>query len=90
MAYTSTIVIFILLIGVIIYHVYLLVRKDQPHLGEEVNEYPLAPVQPGKGKVTFSIIEIPKPRDQPPIPEENNDQTEAKENICTATPEYHY
>ena len=71
-AYTSTIIIFILLVGVIIYHVYLLVRKDHPRLGEEVNEYPLAPVQLGKDEVTFSVIEIPKPRDQSPTPEEND------------------
>ena len=87
-AYTSTIITFILLVGVIIYHVYLLVRKDHPRLGEEVNEYPLAPVQPGKDEVTFSVIEIPKPRDQSPPPEENNDQIEAKEIICIATPVY--
>ena len=87
-AYTSTIITFILLVGVIIFHVYLLVRKDHPRLGEEVNEYPLAPVQPVKDEVTFSVIEIPKPRDQSPTPEKNNDQIEAKESICTATPVY--
>ena len=87
-AYTSTIITFILLVGVVIYHVYLLVRKDHPRPGEEVNEYPLAPVQPGKDEVTFSVIEIPKPRDQSPPPEENNDQIEVKEIICTATPVY--
>ena len=83
-AYTSTIITFILLVGVIVYHVYLLVRKDHSQLGEEVNEYPLAPVQPG---MTFTVIEIPKPRDQSPTPEESNDQH--IEMICTATPEYH-
>ena len=87
-AYTSTIITFILLVGVIVYHVYLLIRKDPPRLGEEVNEYPLVPVQPGKDEVTFSVIEIPKPRDLSPTPEENNDQIEVKEIICTATPEY--
>ena len=87
-AYTSTIITLILLVGVIVYHVYLLVRKDHPRLGEELNEYPLAPVQPGKDEVTFSVIEIPKPRDQSPTPEENNDQIEAKEIICTTTPVY--
>ena len=75
-AYTSTIITFIILVGVIIYQVYLLFRKDHPWLGEEVNEYPLAPVQPGKDELTFSFIEIPKPRDQSPTPEENNDQIE--------------
>jgi hypothetical protein len=89
-AYTSTIITFILLVGVIIYHVYLLVRKDQPRRGEELNEYPLAPVQPtAKDEVTHSVVEIPKPRDQSPPPAEVNiDQIEAKEIISTATPVY--
>ena len=79
-AYTSTTITFILLVGVIIYHVYLLVRKDHPRLGEEVNEYPLAPVQPGKDEVhvTHSVVDIPESRDQSPTPEENNDQIEVK------------
>ena len=58
-AYISTIITFILLVGVIIYHVYLLVGKNQARLGEEVNEHPLAPVQPTKHKVTHSVLEIP-------------------------------
>ena len=41
-AYTSTMITFVLLVGVIIYHVSLLIRKDK--LPEDVNEYPLAPV----------------------------------------------
>ena len=76
-AYTSTIMTFILLIGVIIYHVYLLVRKDQPWLGdlEELNEYLLAPVQPVTNTVTHSSVEIPQDRDQSPPPAEiNNNQ----------------
>ena len=85
-AYTSTIITFILLFGVIIYHVHLLVRKDQPQRGEEVNEYPLAPV--AKAKVTHSVVEIPKPRDQSPPPEDKCDQIEIKELTCTATPVY--
>ena len=44
LAYTSTIITFILLVGVIIYLMYWLVRKDHPQPGEKVNEYPLAPV----------------------------------------------
>ena len=73
-AYTSTITIFILLVGIIIYHVYLLVVKNQARLGEEVNEYPLAPVQPAKHKVTHSVLEIPKAQDQSPLPAENSDR----------------
>ena len=83
-AYTSTIITFILLVGVIVYQVYLLVRKYQPQ-GEEVitNEYPLAPVQPAKAEMTYSEIEIPKPRDQSPPPEDND-----KSMIYTVTPLY--
>ena len=57
----------------IIYHVYLLARRDLPR-GEEVGEYPLALVQPAKAEVTHSVIEILKPRDQSPPPEANTDQ----------------
>ena len=81
-AYSSTI---ILLVGVIIYHVSLLVRKDR--LPEEVNEYPMAPVQPkDKAEVTHSVIELPKPRDQSPPPQANIDEVEIK--VLTATPMY--
>ena len=78
-AYTSTIAAFILLVGVIICHVSLLVRKNQ--LYERVNDYPMAPVQPAKAaKVTYSVIELPKPRDQfPPPPEAKNNEIEVKE-----------
>ena len=83
-AYTSTIITFILLVGVIIYHVSLLVRKDK--LPEEVNsEYPLTPVQTkDKAEVTHSVIEIPKPRDQCPLMKANSDEVEVK--VLTATP----
>ena len=86
MAYISTIITFILLVGVIIYHVYLLVkiRKDQPP--EEMNEFLLAPIQPAQAEVTYSIIELPKPRHQSPPPEVNFDEIEVKE--LTATPVY--
>ena len=56
-AYMSTIITFIILIGVIVYNVSLLIRKDQSQ--EEVDEYSLAPVQPAKAEVTHSVIEIP-------------------------------
>lgn len=85
-AYTSTIIAFILLVGVIIYHMYLLVGKDRPP--EEVEEYLLAPLQPAKAEVTHTVIELPKPRDPSPLPEANNDKIEVKELICTATPVY--
>ena len=54
-AYTSTIIIFILLVGVIIYHVYFLVRKDHPRRGEELNEHLLASVQAVKVEVANSL-----------------------------------
>ena len=83
-AYTSTIITFILLVGVIVYHVALLVRKDHP--SEKLEEYPLTPVQSAKDKVTHSFIEIPKPHDQSPPLEVNTDETEVKD--LTATPVY--
>ena len=84
-AYTSTIITFLLLVGVIIYHVSLLVRKDK--LPEEMNEYPMAPVQPkDKAEVTHSVIELPKPQDQSPPPQANSDEVEVK--VLTATPVY--
>ena len=67
---------------------HLLVRKDFPR-GEEVNECPLAPVQPAKtAVVTHSVIEMPKPWDQSPPPEANSDQIEVREITYTATPVY--
>ena len=53
-AYTSTVITLILLVGAIIYHVYLLIRKDQPWKGE-ANGYPLAPVKHAEAKMTHSI-----------------------------------
>ena len=89
-AYTSTIITFILLVGVIISHVYLLIRKDRPR-GEEEHEYlQLAPVQPAKTEVTYSIVEIPKPCDQSPPPEDYDvdDRIEVRELLCAETPVY--
>ena len=81
-AYTSTIITFIFLVGVIIYDMYLLVRKNQPQ-GEEVNEYLLAPIQ--HAEVTQSVVEV---HDHFPPPEDNNVQIEVKEIICTETTVY--
>ena len=89
-AYTSTIITFILLVGVIIYQAYLLamVIKDRSRR-EEVNEYLLVPVQPAaKVEVTHTVIEIPQPHNQISPPEANNDQIEVKELLCTVTPLY--
>ena len=93
-AYTSTIIIFILLAGVIIYHVYLLVRKDQPQRGdlEELNEYLLAPVQPVTNNIlTHTSVEIPRDQDQSPPPalaEISIDRIVVREIINTETPVY--
>ena len=59
-AYTSTIITFILLDGVVIYHVTLLIKKDK--ILEESNLAPVQFVNPG---VTHSIIDIPKPEYHP-------------------------
>ena len=93
-AYTSTIITFILLVGVIIYHMYFLVRKDHPQPGdlEELNEYLLAPVQPVTNNIimTHSSVEIPRDRDQSPPPalaEISIDQIVIREIINTETPQ---
>ena len=69
-AYISTSITFILLIGVIIYHVALLIKKD--NTSEELNEYLLVPVgsmttDHHEVHVTHSVVEIPQP------PSETND-----------------
>ena len=58
-AYTSTIITFIIFIGSICYHVVLLTKKKEPI--EECNEPLLSPVEPEKAEVTYSVIELPRP-----------------------------
>ena len=89
-AYTSAIITFILLVGVIIYHVYLLVRKDHPLREEEHDYLQLAPVQPVKAEVTYSIVEIPNPNySQSPQPEYCDvNEIEVRELHCTETHVY--
>ena len=58
-AHISAIITFILLVGVIIYHVYSLVRKDQPP--PEVADYPLAQVQ---ATITHTSVVISNRFDQ--------------------------
>jgi predicted outer membrane repeat protein len=68
-AYTSTIITFFLLVGVIIYHVYLLIiKKDQPQPGEELNVYHLAEI---RTTLTHTSIVLPNPLDQSQPPEAN-------------------
>ena len=69
-AYTSTIITLLLLVGVIAYHVYLLIRKEK--IPVELNEYPLAPVKPATAQVTHSVVEVHKP--QCPPPEDDSDE----------------
>ena len=69
-AYTSTIITFLLLVGVIAYHVYLLIRKEK--IPVELDEYPLAPVKPATAQVTHSVVEVHKP--QCPPPEDDRDE----------------
>ena len=71
-AYTSTIITFILFIGSICYHLRLLFKKEK--LPQDLNEYPLAPVQPANAEVTHSVIEPPK-RDQDQPPDKDIDET---------------
>ena len=59
-AYVFTTTTFILLVGVVIYHVTLLIKKDKT--SEEVNEYPLPPVQSANSEVTHSVVEILNPQ----------------------------
>ena len=66
-AYTSTIITFLLLVGVIAYHVYLLIRKEKTTV--ELNEYPLAPVHPANSGVTHSVVEVRQPQCDPPEPD---------------------
>ena len=63
-AYTSTVTTFLLVIGVIAYHVYLLIRERDTTV--EVNEYRLTLVQPAVTEVTYSVIDALKPQSPPP------------------------
>ena len=61
-AYTSTIITFVLFVGMIIYHVTLLIKKDKPKA--ESYEYLLTSVElptiQADSDVTYSIVELPK------------------------------
>ena len=56
--YVSTIITFILLCGVIGYHVFILIKKSKIFKKKEANEYPLAAVQP---EITHSCLILPSP-----------------------------
>ena len=74
-AYVSTIITFLLLVGVIIYHVYLLVKKDHPQQEEELQSAPIQSAEV-KAEVTYSVIEIPKHHNQSPTPEDDSHEVE--------------
>ena len=67
--YTSTVITLVLLVGAIIYHIFLLVKKDKcPKKEEGEDGVPLAPVQPTNVEITHSVIEIAQPCDDSPPP----------------------
>ena len=67
-AYVSTIIISIMLLGVIAYHLTLLINRKSPSESTrpliDVISEPVA--APQLGEVTHSVIDIPKPQDQEP------------------------
>ena len=63
-AYTSTIITFILFVGSICYHLKLLLKKEKPP--QNLNEYPLASIQSANSEVSYTIID-PSKRDQDPL-----------------------
>ena len=87
-AHISTIITFILFIGTIIYHVTLLIKKERP--ADDLNEYPLAPVNPANAEVTHSVIEPPKRDDQdpPPADRKDSDEQEITQDRQIVTPPY--
>ena len=82
-AYTSTIITFIIFIGSICYHVMLLTKKKKPL--EECNEPLLSPVEPAKAEVTYSVIGLPT-SDQDPLLDWDRDRI--SEHLGIITPPY--
>ena len=86
-AYTSTIITFILFIGSIIYHIKLLHKKKTSPRG--LNEYCFAPLQPAYAQVTYSVIELPKrDQDTQPAADKDRDELEISEDCRNVTPPY--
>ena len=79
-AYTSTITILLLLVGVIAYHMHLLIRKEKTTT--ELNQHLPAPAS--NNEITYSTIEIPKRQHPPP----DSDDEELIENCRLLTPPY--
>ena len=76
-AYTSTILTFILFIVSICYHIKLLLKKEKPP--QNMNEYPLASIQSVTAKVTYTVFDLPK-RDQDPLLNIDGDEPNISEN----------
>ena len=87
-AYTSTIITFLLFIGAISYHIFLLIKKEKPP--EDLNEYPLAPVQLVNAVVTYSVVERPKraEEDSSSTDHKDSDEQEFIEDRHIFTPPY--
>ena len=81
-AYTSTITILLLLVGVIAYHMHLLFRKENTKT--ELNQH--LPAQASKSKVTYSTIEIPKRQHPPPDSDEEDLITDDENRPLITTP----
>ena len=75
-AYTSTFITFLLLVGVIAYHVYLLIRKENTTV--ELDENSLASIQPG---VTHRSVD--QPQCDPPEPDSDNTELTKNSPILT-------
>ena len=86
-AYTSTIITFILFIGSMVYHIKLLFKKEMPP--QDLNEYHFAPLQPAHAQVTYSVIELPKrDQDSQPTTDKDRDGLEVSEDCHNVTPPY--
>ena len=88
-AYTCTIVTFILFVGAICYHVNLLIVKKRSISSEDDNEPLLSPVKASNSEVTRSVIERPKPDQGPTLTDqENSDWNDITEDRHNVTPPY--
>ena len=87
-AYISTIITFVLFIGAICYHVILLIKKDTKHR-DDLNEYPLAQLQPANAQVTFSVVDPPKrDEDQSPTDRKDGDERDITGDRQIDTPQH--
>ena len=81
-AYTSTIITLILLVGMIIYHVTLIIKKDGSKANSEDQEYLLDPIIERDSEVTYSIVQAPKPdQDTQSTQESDSEDSESARNI---------